>query len=193
MAHATNDLQAVRMFFGMGFVASSDVILISIASLAFMVGINLKLTLLAIIPLPLLTIIIAIMGKKMHLRSRNVQNSFSSMTGFIQESISGIRVIKAFAQEENEAKRMDKFALDYVNHNLKLVRLQSMFHPMMGLIISFSMLIVLVAGGSAAIKNEITVGEFIAFFSYLGMLAWPMIAVGWIINLYQRGTASLKG
>ncbi|MEA1972231.1 MAG: ABC transporter ATP-binding protein [Candidatus Cloacimonadota bacterium] len=192
MAHATNDLQAVRMFFGMGFVASADVLLITVASLIFMVGINLKLTLLAIIPLPLLTIIIAIMGKKMHLRSHDVQSSFSSMTGFIQESISGIRVIKAFSQEKSEAKRMDGFALDYVHKNLKLVRLQGMFHPMMGLIISFSMLIVLVQGGSATIKNEISIGEFIAFFSYLGMLAWPMIAVGWIINLYQRGTASLK-
>ena len=192
MAHATNDLTAVRMFFGMGFVAGADVILISIAAVFFMVGINLKLTLLAIIPLPLLSIIIAIMGKKMHIRSHEVQSSFSTMSGFIQESISGIRVVKAFAQEKNEALRMEHCTKDYVEKNLKLVKLHGMFHPMMGLIISFSMLIVLVAGGTLAIENEISIGEFIAFFSYLGMLAWPMIAIGWIINLYQRGTASLK-
>lgn len=192
MAHATNDLIAVRMFFGMGFVAGADIILISIAALFFMITINLKLTLLAIIPLPLLSIIIANMGRKMHERSHDVQSSFSSMSGFIQESISGIRVVKAFAQENNEAKRMDEHAYDYVVKNLKLVWLQGTFHPMMELIISLSMMIVLVVGGTVAIKNEISIGEFIAFFSYLGMLAWPMIAIGWVINLYQRGTASLK-
>jgi ATP-binding cassette subfamily B protein len=192
MAYATNDLNAVRMLFGMGFIAASDIFLMTIASFSFMVSINFRLTMLAIIPLPILSFTISYFGKKMHKKFARVQASFSSMSGAVQESISGIRVVKAFGQEDAEIKKMDVFSLDYVKQNISMAKLAGVFHPFMGYVISFSMIVTLVLGGKAAINDEITIGGFIAFYSYLGMLVWPMIAIGWIVDMYQRGTASLK-
>ncbi len=192
MAYATNDLNAVRMLFGMGFIAASDIILMTIASFSFMVTIDLRLTMFAIIPLPILSLAISYFGKKMHKKFALVQGSFAAMSGAVQESISGIRVVKAFGQEEPEIKKVDEFSLDYVKQNISMARLAGFFHPFNGYIISFSMILALVLGGRAAINDEITIGGFIAFFSYLGMLVWPMIAIGWIVDMYQRGTASLK-
>lgn len=192
MAYATNDLNAVRMLFGMGFIAASDIILMTIASFSFMVTIDLRLTMFAIIPLPILSFAISYFGKKMHKKFALVQGSFAAMSGAVQESISGIRVVKAFGQEEPEIKKVDDFSLDYVKQNISMARLAGFFHPFNGYIISFSMILALVLGGRAAINEEITIGGFIAFFSYLGMLVWPMIAIGWIVDMYQRGTASLK-
>jgi len=192
MAYATNDLNAVRMLFGMGFIAASDILLMTIASFSFMVSINFRLTMLAIIPLPVLSIAISYFGKKMHKMFARVQGSFAAMSGAVQESISGIRVVKAFGQEEAEIKKVDVFSLDYVRQNISMARLSGVFHPFMGYVISFSMILTLALGGRAAINDEITIGGFIAFFSYLGMLVWPMIAIGWIVDMYQRGTASLK-
>jgi ATP-binding cassette subfamily B protein len=114
------------------------------------------------------------------------------MSGAVQESISGIRVVKAFGQEDAEIKKMDVFSLDYVKQNISMAKLAGVVHPYMGYVISFSMIVTLVLGGKAAINDEITIGGFIAFYSYLGMLVWPMIAIGWIVDMYQRGTASLK-
>ena len=192
MAYATNDLNAVRMLFGMGFIAASDIFLMTVASFSFMVSINLRLTLFAVIPLPILSFAISYFGKKMHKKFARVQASFAAMSGAVQESISGIRVVKAFGQEEAEIRKVDVFSLDYVKHNISMARLAGVFHPLMGYIISFSMIMTLALGGRAAINEEITIGGFIAFFSYLGMLVWPMIAIGWIVDMYQRGTASLK-
>lgn len=192
MAYATNDLNAVRMLFGMGFIAASDIFLMTVASFSFMVSINFRLTMLAVIPLPILSFAISYFGKKMHKLFARVQESFASMSGAVQESISGIRVVKAFGQEEPEIKKVDAFSLDYVKQNIAMARLSGVFHPFMGYVISFSMIVTLALGGRAAINEEITIGGFIAFFSYLGMLVWPMIAIGWIVDMYQRGTASLK-
>ncbi|HNX00132.1 MAG TPA: ABC transporter transmembrane domain-containing protein, partial [Candidatus Cloacimonadota bacterium] len=192
MAHATNDLNAVRMLFGMGFIAGSDIIIMTIASFAFMVSINFHLTMLAVIPLPILTLIIRHFGRKMHKRFAQVQGAFSSMSGAIQENITGIRVVKAFVQEKSEIEKIDKQAVDYVKQNIAMARISGVFHPMMGFVISISMILNLVFGGQATIHGDITIGEFIAFYSYLGMLVWPMIAVGMIVDMYQRGTASLK-
>ena len=191
MAHATNDLNAVRMLFGFGVIAASDIILMFLASLGFMVNINARLTLLAIIPLPILTVIILFFGKRIHRYFGKVQNSFSQLSGMIQESISGVRVVKAFAQEDSELEKLSGYSMDYVKRNVAMAKLQGVFNPLMTVIVSLSMVITLVFGGRAAITGDITVGGFIAFYSYLGMLVWPMIAVGFIINMYQRGTASL--
>ncbi len=192
MARATNDLHAVRMMFGFGFVAAADTLFLSIASFLFMMSIDAKLTLLSIIPLPIMTIFIIFMGKRIHFAFKKVQKAFADLSGMVQENISGIRVVKAFVQEQSELQKMSGFASDYVKKNLKLVKLQAAFHPFMGMIISISMGVVLVFGGTATIKGEINIGEFVAFSSYLGTLVWPMIAIGWIVNLYQNGTASLK-
>ena len=192
MAYATNDLNAIRMLVAFGFVIGVDIILLTIASLAFMININLRLTLLSIILLPALTIIIIILGKKIHLRFAKVQKTFETLSAKVQESISGIRVVKAFCQEEAELGKISDSAYDYVRENISLIRIQGMFYPSFLLIIGLSMTIVMVFGGEAAMVGEITIGEFIAFFQYLGMFAWPMIAIGWVVNIYQRGTASLK-
>jgi ATP-binding cassette subfamily B protein len=192
MAHATNDMNAVRMLLAFGFVIGADIIVIAIASLFFMIDISLKLTLLAIIPTPILSFIIMYFGRKIHARFRKVQKTFATMSGIIQESISGIRVVKAFVQEEAELEKMSVSARDYVDDNIKLVKIFALFHPAMFLIINICMGIVLIFGGQAAILHDISMGQFVAFFQYLGMLVWPMIAIGWIVNMFQRGTASLK-
>ncbi len=192
MAYATNDMNAVRMLIGFGFVIGVDIVVLAIASLIFMVKINLQLTLLAVLPMPLLTIIIIVFGRKIHRRFGEVQKTFSALSGQVQESISGIRVVKAFAQEDAELDKISNSAYDYVKQNLRLVKIDGMFHPSISLIIGLSMIMVMVFGGEATLLGKITMGEFIAFFQYLGMFIWPMIAIGWVVNLYQRGTASLK-
>lgn len=192
MAHATNDLNAIRMMFGFGLIAGFDIIVMSIASLSFMVAINAKLTLYAIIPMPIITISILFFGKRLQKRFRNVQESFSNMTGTIQESISGIRVVKAFVQEDQELEKVKATSNDYVKKNISMAILDGVFHPFMGFIISISVLITLVLGGQLAINGTISIGDFYAFNSYLGMLVWPMMAIGMVVNHYQRGTASIK-
>lgn len=192
MAYATNDLHSVRMLFGMGLIAAMDIILMTIASFSFMVSIDLRLTLLAIIPLPILSITIGYFGKKMHKRFALVQASFAAMSGKIQESVSGIRIVKAFGQEQSELGKIDEVGLEYVKQNISMAKIAGLFHPFQGFIIACSMIITLFFGGRAAIRGDITIGGFIAFFQYLGMLVWPMIAIGWIVDMYQRGTASLK-
>lgn len=192
MAYATNDLNAIRMLIAFGFVIGVDIIIIAIASLFFLVDISLKLTLLAIMPMPFLSFIIIYFGKRIHVKFRKVQKTFASMSGIVQESISGIRVVKAFVQEEAELEKMSKSARDYMNENISLIRIFALFHPVMFLLINMCMGIVLIFGGQSAILHDISIGEFVAFFQYLGMLVWPMIAIGWIVNMFQRGTASLK-
>ncbi|MCB5264931.1 MAG: ABC transporter ATP-binding protein/permease [Candidatus Cloacimonetes bacterium] len=192
MAYATNDLNAVRMLLGMGLIAFMDIVLMTVASFSFMVSINFKLTLLAVIPMPILSITIGYFGKRMHKRFAKVQAAFASMSGKIQESISGIRIVKAFGQEKSELDKIDEVSQVYVDENISMAKIAGFFHPFQGFIISCSMIITLYFGGRAAIRGDITIGGFIAFFQYLGMLVWPMIAIGWIVDMYQRGTASLK-
>ncbi len=192
MAYATNDLNAVRMLFGMGLIAAMDIVLMTIASFSFMGSIDWRLTGLAVLPMPILTITITIFGKKMHKSFFRVQKSFASLSGAIQESISGIRIIKAFGQEKPELDKVDEVSWQYVQENIRMAKIAGFFHPFQSLIISLSMIITLFFGGRAAIRGDITIGQFIAFFQYLGMLVWPMIAIGWIVDMYQRGTASLK-
>lgn len=192
MAYATNDMNAVRMLMAFGLVIGADIIVIAVASIMFMVDISLKLTLLAILPAPFLSLIIMVFGKKIHRRFNKVQKAFATMSGIVQESISGIRVVKAFVQEEAELEKMSVSAREYMAENINLVKIFALFHPVMFLLINICMGIVLIFGGQAAILKDISMGEFVAFFQYLGMLVWPMIAIGWIVNMFQRGTASLK-
>lgn len=192
MAYATNDLNAVRMLLGMGLIAAMDIVLMTVASFSFMGAINWRLTGLAVLPMPILTLTISHFGKKMHKSFFRVQTSFAALSGSIQESISGIRVVKAFVQEKPELEKVDTVSLDYVNQNISMAKIAGIFHPTMSFVISISMIITLFFGGRATIRGDITIGEFVAFFQYLGMLVWPMIAIGWIVDMYQRGTASMK-
>jgi len=192
MAYATNDLNAVRQLFGMGLISAMDIVLMTIASFAFMVSINPRLTLLAVLPMPVISLTILFFGKKMHNRFKAVQECFAALSGKVQESISGIRIVKAFCQEGTELKKIDEISQEFVNQNMSLAKIAGVFHPFMGFVISISMIITIYFGGRAAIQGDISIGGFIAFFQYLGMLVWPMIAIGWIVDMYQRGTASLK-
>ena len=192
MAYATNDLNAVRMLVNFGLVGLLDIVVMTIATVSFMANIDGRLTVMAILPLPVLSGIFVFFGKKIRKHFEKVQKSFATMSGQVQESISGIRVVKAFGQEEHELGKVSKSAYSYVQENIALVKIMGIFHPLISTIIGLSMLIVLYLGGSYAMLGDITMGQFIAFFSYLGMLVWPMIAIGWVINLYQRGTASLR-
>jgi ATP-binding cassette, subfamily B, multidrug efflux pump len=192
MAHSTNDMNSIRMLFGIGLIAAADIVIMTLAAVVFMLSINARLTLYAIIPMPLLSLAIIFFGRRVHRQFRRVQDSFSELSGVIQESISGVRVVKAFGQEDPERDKMNQFSRKYLHHNVRMAKLSGIFHPFLGIIVSFSMVIVLVYGGSAAIRNEITIGDFVAFNAYLGMLVWPMMAVGWIVEMYQRGTVSLK-
>ena len=192
MAYATNDLNAVRMLFGIGVVLAFDVFFVTIASFVLMSNINFKMTLYVIIPLPIVTFIMIYFGKRLHRLFKKVQDTFSHLSDRVQETISGVRVIKSFGRENAYEDRVGKVAEDLVEHNIKLVKIWGMFFPSMFAIIGISMLLTLYIGGTKTILREITIGEFVAFNSYLHLIIWPVIAIGWIVNLYQRGTASLN-
>ncbi len=192
MAYATNDLNAVRMLFGIGVVLTFDVFFVTIASFLLMSNINLKMTLYVIIPLPVVTFLTIYFGKKVHRLFKKVQETFAHLSDRVQETISGVRIIKSFVRENAYEERVGEVAEDLVNQNIKLVKIWGMFFPLMFAIIGISLMLTLYIGGTKTILREITIGEFVAFTSYLHLITWPVIAVGWIVNLYQRGTASLN-
>lgn len=191
MAHATNDISAVRMATGIATIASFDAIFLSLSSITIMVIMNWKLTLLTMIPLPLIALMMLKFGKLIHKRFESVQEAFSTLTEKAQESLSGVRVIKAYGDEESENRFFSVKAEECVSQNVKLARIWGMFQPMIGALAMASMAILLGAGGAMVIRGTISLGEFVAFSSYLMMLIWPMIAIGWVVNLLQRGAASM--
>lgn len=191
MAHATNDIQQIRMATGMGMVALNDAIVLGLASIGFMAYINVTLTAFVLIPMPLIVISTRFFSKKMHRRYQTVQAAFSDLTEVIRERFAGIRIIKAHHQKKEEAVRVEASSKNYVDKNLKLVKIIGSFFPMMLLFSNLSLAIVLYLGGRKTIMQDITPGDFVAFISYLGLLTWPMMALGWVTNLIQRGRASL--
>ena len=191
MAHATNDIQQIRMATGMGMVALNDAIVLGAAAIGFMLYINVTLTLFVLIPMPLITISTRFFSKKMHERYQMVQAAFSDLTETIRERFAGIRIIKAHNRKEREAARVKAASTKYVKQNLRLVKIVGSFFPMMLLFTNLSLAIVLYLGGRQTIELTITPGDFVAFISYLGLLTWPMMALGWVTNLIQRGRASL--
>ncbi len=191
MAHATNDISAVRMATGIATIASFDAIFLSLSSITIMLIMNWRLTLLTMIPLPLIAFMMLKFGALIHKRFESVQKAFSTLTEKAQESLSGVRVIKAYGDEQSEDRYFSEKAEDCVLQNVKLARIWGMFQPMIGALAMVSMAILLGAGGSMVVKGIISLGEFVAFSSYLMMLIWPMIAIGWVVNLLQRGAASM--
>ncbi len=191
MAHATNDIQQVRMAAGMGLVAINDAIFLGLATIGFMLYIHPMLTLFVLIPMPLIIVGTRLFTKRMHSRYQKVQASFSELTEAVRERFAGIRLIKAYGQEDTERAGLDRHSRAYIQENLKLVKLTGAFFPMMLLLTNLSMAVVLYLGGRLTIMNSITTGDFVAFINYLSLLTWPMMAMGWVINLMQRGRASL--
>lgn len=193
MAHATNDIQAVRQAFGIGVVMITDSIFLTLATVIIMIiTIDTRLTAIALVPLPFIALIMCLFGKAVQSRFKNVQESFSSMTERVQESFSGIRVIKSFVQEVQEIEKFSAANQDYVDKNMKLIKVWGAMFPMVAFVASLSFLIALGYGGSLVIDGEISLGQFVSFIAYLGLLTWPMMAVGWVINILQRGVASMQ-
>ena len=191
MAHATNDINQIRMAVGMGLVALNDAVVMGVAAIGFMAYIHVRLTLYVLIPMPFIVFGSYFFGKRMHKRYQKVQSAFSDLTEAVRESFAGIRVVKANNLEGDQARQVAKVSRQYVNRNLKLIRVTGLFNPMMILFTNVSMTLVLYLGGRNTIFAEITPGDFVAFINYLGLLAWPMMALGWVTNLIQRGRASL--
>ena len=191
MAHATNDIQQIRMATGMGMVALNDAVVLGAAAIGFMAYINVKLTLLVLIPMPIIVFGTRFFSKKMHRRYQAVQASFSDMTEIVRERFAGIRVIKAHNRKNAEAAKVRAVSKKYIDENIRLVKIIGAFFPMMLLLTNISLAIVLFFGGRQTILQTISPGDFVAFLSYLGLLTWPMMALGWVTNLIQRGRASL--
>jgi len=193
MAHATNDIKAVRQAMGPGVVMFFDALFLTVATITILLfKIDIRLTLIALIPLPFLAIISTYFSKTIHEKFTAVQEAFSNLTDKVQENFSGIRVIKAFTQEDKEIEKFASANKLNFEKNIDLIKTWGLFHPMIQFITALSFLIVIWYGGTLVIQGVISLGDFVAFNSYLGLLTWPMMAVGFVINLLQRGTASLK-
>ncbi len=191
MAHATNDLNAVRMACGIGIVAMTDAVVLGLATIGFMLALNVKLTVLALIPMPIIALFTLRVGKMLHQRFERVQETFSDLTERVRESIAGIRVVKAYVQEDHEFKRLSDVGQDYIRRNIHLVRVWGAFFPSIMLLSSMSIVIVIFVGGRQVMMGDISTGDLVAFTSYLGILTWPMMAMGWVVNVMQRGAASM--
>ena len=191
MSRATNDLNAVRSVLGPGIMYSMNTIVTVLISTFILFRLNWKLTLLAYIPLILMSISVKKIGEQIHDRFESIQEQFSNLSTKAQENLAGIRVVKAFAREESEINEFGNLNMDYVRRNVSLIRLWGIFYPMMTALVGFSSVALLWFGGRQVITGRLTLGEFVAFMGYLAMLTWPTIAVGWVINIFQRGTASM--
>ena len=191
MAHATNDIEAVRMSLSMGIVFLVDTVILGVLTIFFMIYIDARLTLFAILPMPLITLITLFFSRSIHHRFEILQKTFASLTEKVRESIAGIRVIKAYVLEEREKEKLSQVSKDYIQKNLNVTRVWGMFFPFILFFSNLSMAIVLYLGGKMTIFQAISTGDFVAFMSYLGLLAWPMMALGWAINMIQRGGASM--
>ena len=192
MARSTNDLNAVRMMLGPGIMYWTETLLTAIFSIAVMLLVDWKLTLICLIPAPLVSIAVMLFGKRIHDRFEVIQKMFSDISSRVQENLSGVRVIRAYAQEDAEIRKFEALNQDYVFQNIRLARLSGLFMPLLQALISLSFLMVLLAGGYRLLEHRISLGSFVMFNTYMGMLVWPMIALGWVVNLMQRGTASWR-
>src|SRR5207248_6847243 len=192
MSRATNDLNAVRMMIGPSVMYSANTILTFAVALAVMMSIDPRLTLWSLVPLPFVSISVKYFGSAIHKRFEQIQAQLSEVSAVAQEALSGVRVVRAYRQEDAEIDRFRRSNLEYLNRNRHLVFLQGFFFPSMAFFLGLGALLVLWIGGGEVIRGRITLGQFVAFNGYLTLLAWPMIAFGWVTNMLQRGMASWK-
>ena len=191
MARMTNDLNAVRMLLGPAIMYSANTVLFSIGALFFLLKISPFLTLVALVPLPVASILVQALGRKIHERFERIQAMFSDISAQAQENFSGARLVRAFAQEEAQIAAFEKSNREYIRRGLRLVQLMGMLWPTLEFVLGLAMAISLLVGGHEVLSHRISVGDFVAFNTYLVMLTWPVIALGWVVNLFQRGTASI--
>ena len=191
MARTTNDLNAVRQLLGPAIMYSANTLVFTCAALPFMYRISPKLTFFAFVPLPAASVLVQYFGNRIHRRFERIQAMFSDISAKAQESFSGARLIRAFAQEEAEIASFEQANREYISRSLHLVRLMAMLWPTLEFVLGLSLMITLWVGGHEVVLHRITLGEFASFNVYMVQLIWPIIAVGWVVNLFQRGTASV--
>src|SRR5207248_966595 len=191
MARATNDLNAVRMLLGPAIMYTANTLVFTAGALFFMLRISPRLTLFASLPMPLVSIVVQYFGRRIHERFEQIQASFSDISARAQENFSGARVIRAYAQEHAEAELFERSNRQYVARALPLVRLMGMLWPTLEALPGLSLAVVLWLGGREVLLHHITPGQFIAYLVYVTQLTWPIIALGWVVNLFYRGTASM--
>jgi ATP-binding cassette subfamily B multidrug efflux pump len=192
MSRATNDLSAVRMMIGPAVMYAVTTGFLFIVAIGLMLSINVRLTLIALIPLPLVSIAVRYFGKAIHERFERIQAQLSDMSAVVQEALAGVRVVRAYRQEAAEIARFRDANQEFLLRNRALIKLQGVFYPSLTFLLGVGALVVLWLGSQDVIRGRMTVGEFVAFNAYLGMLSWPMIAFGWVTNLLQRGMASWR-
>jgi ATP-binding cassette subfamily B protein len=192
MARMTNDLNAVRMLLGPALMYSANTVFFTVGAVFFVLRISPWLTLVALAPMPVASILVQYFGTKIHDRFERIQASFSEISSQAQENYSGARLVRAFAREESQIGLFEKLNRQYIARSLRLVQLMGMLWPTLEFILGVSMVITLLAGGHLVLAKRISVGDFVAFNTYMVMLIWPIIAVGWVVNLFQRGTASVQ-
>jgi ATP-binding cassette subfamily B protein len=192
MARATNDLNAVRMMLGPGVMYCFETGLTFALAIGIMISVDWRLALPAILPAPAVSAAVILFGRAIHTRFERIQEMFADISSRVQENLSGVRMIRAFAQEDAELRRFEELNQQYIAQNLKLVRIQGVFEPLLEALIGLTFLVVLWVGGYQVLQGRISIGSFVMFNTYMGMLVWPMIALGWVVNLMQRGTASLE-
>jgi ATP-binding cassette subfamily B multidrug efflux pump len=191
MARATNDLNAVRMMLGPGVMYCFETGLTFVLAIGIMVSVDWRLAIPAILPAPAVSLAVILFGRAIHTRFERIQEMFSDISSRVQENLSGVRMIRAFAQERAELRRFEELNRQYIAQNIRLVRIQGVFDPLLEALIGLTFLVVLWVGGYQVLKGKLSIGSFVMFNTYMGMLVWPMIALGWVVNLMQRGTASL--
>lgn len=191
MALMTNDLEAVRNFLGPGILNLFNTIFVFITTLTVMFLIDVRLSLYSLIAIPILPILVSKMGAMLHQRFKKSQEQYASLSARTQESIAGIKVIKSFTQEENEKNIFSELNLEYMKRNLSLARVRSAFWPAMIFIGGVGIMVVLLVGGRQVINGILTIGQFVQFTAYIGSITWPLISLGWVINLIQRGSVSM--
>ncbi len=192
MARATNDLAAIRQIVGPMILYSFQAVFALMVVLPIMFGISVKLTLFLLIPLPFVSLTVKFLGQQIHVRFEKIQEFFSGITARAQENLTGARVIRAYAQEDAEVEEFEKLNIEYARKNISLVKFAAAMRPLLFFFIGLSFVIIVAVGVPMAVRGEITAGEFTAFILYLQRMIWYLIALGYVVNLYQRGTASLK-
>lgn len=190
MARATNDMNAVRMMLGPGLMYWVETSLTFVLAVLVMLYVDWKLTVIALAPAPLVSVAVIVFGKRIHARFLRIQSLFSDISSRVQENLAGVRVLRAYSQEEPELAEFARLNRSFIGENIKLGVLSGIFMPVLESLIGLAFLVVLWAGGQRLLAGDLTIGSFLMFNFYLGMLGWPMIAMGWVVNLMQRGAAS---
>jgi ATP-binding cassette subfamily B multidrug efflux pump len=191
MSRFTNDLNAVRMMLAGGIVYGVSTLVTLLVSIGFMAWIDLALTVWALLPLPLVTLAVRRVGRRIHDRSQAAQAALADVTVAVQENLSGLRVVRAYGREASERDRFRERSEAYVGENLRLAKLQAILNPTLSLLLGLALLIVVWQGGRRVALGTLTLGDLVAFMMYLGMISWPLIAFGWIANLFQRASAAM--